>query len=96
MAVITVKLGTPKPVETKRRLAMELTERAADILQIGHGEITVLFEELGRENYATGGELQSDRSDMEGMASRQAVEAFFRKPVKAKPKKEAAKSPRRR
>jgi 4-oxalocrotonate tautomerase family enzyme len=97
MAVITVKLGGPRPVETKRRLIQELTERAADALAIAPGDVIVLIEELGLENYASGGRLQSDRGDGEAItASRQAIEAFFRKPVKEKQKKAVAKSPRRR
>jgi 4-oxalocrotonate tautomerase len=100
MPVITIQLGRERTLETKRRLASGLTDLAAEVLEVPRDQVTVLIDVLGRENWATGGELLSDRGTKErGVPARQDLEAFFRKPVaavKATPKKAAAKSPRRR
>jgi 4-oxalocrotonate tautomerase len=100
MPVITVQLAGARPAETKRRLASALTDAVVDVLDVPRSDITVLIEEFARENWATGGSLASDRSAKDNPeAARLDLEAFFRKPaakVIAKPKKAAAKSPRRR
>ena len=100
MPVITVQLGRERTVETKRRLVAGLTDLAAEVLEVPRAQVTVLIDVLGRENYATGGELLGDRGTKDReVPQRQDLEAFFRKPaaaVKATPKKAAAKSPRRR
>ena len=100
MPVITVQLGRERTLETKRRLVSGLTDVAADVLEVPRGEITVLIDVRGRDNWATGGELLSDRGTKEREApARLDLEALFRKPpatVKAIPKKAATKSPRRR
>ena len=100
MPVITVQLGWERTLETKRRLVAGLTDLAAEVLEVPRGEITVLIDVLGRDNWSTAGELLSDRGTKEREApARLDIESLFRKPaapVKAKPKKAAAKSPRRR
>jgi 4-oxalocrotonate tautomerase len=100
MPVITVQLAGERPAEIKRRLAATLTDAIVDVLDVPRSDVTVLIKELARENWAKGGTLASDRSANDGAASAlHDVEAFFRKPaakVTAKPKKAAAKSPRRR
>ena len=100
MPVITVQLGRERTLETKRRLVSGLTDLVADVLEAPRGEITVLIDVFGRENWATAGELLSDRATKECEApARLDLEALFRKPpaaAKATPKKAAAKSPRRR
>jgi 4-oxalocrotonate tautomerase len=100
MPVITVQLGWERTLETKRRLVSGLTNVAAEVLEVPPSEITVLIDILGRDNWATSGELLSDRGskEREGPA-RLDLDALFRKPaasIKATPKKAAAKSPRRR
>src|SRR5260370_19161185 len=100
MPVITVQLGRERTLETKRRLVSGLTDIAADVLDVPRGEITVLIDVMGRENWAIAGELLSDRGAREREApARLDLEALFRKPAapaKATPKKAAARSPRRR
>jgi 4-oxalocrotonate tautomerase len=101
MPVITVQLAAARPVDIKRRLVAGLTDIAAEVLDVPREGITVLIEELGRENWASGGELRVDRSAKQD-APRLDLEAFFRKPPAAKAppakpsKKAPAKSPRRR
>jgi 4-oxalocrotonate tautomerase len=100
MPVITVQLGRERTLETKRRLASGLTDIVADVLEVPRSEVTVLIEVKGRDNWATGGELLSDRGTKEREApARLDLETLFRKPaapVKATQKKAAAKSVRRR
>jgi 4-oxalocrotonate tautomerase len=104
MPVITVQLAAQRSIDVKRRLAAGLTDVVAEVLEVPRERITVLIDELGRDNWASGGELHSDRSAKESApAARLDLEAFFRKPTTAakappaKPSKKApAKSPRRR
>ena len=98
MAVIIVRIGEGRPIEIKRRLAAQITAAAVDVLEETPGTITVLIEEIARDNWATGGVLQSERSSTPGDQARQDVESFFRKPppAKAPPRKAAAKPQRRR
>ncbi len=103
MPVITVQLAAQRSIDVKRRLAAGLTDVVAEVLEVPRERITVLIDELGRDNWASGGELHSDRSAKESApAARLDLEAFFRKPAAAKAppakpsKKAPAKSPRRR
>ena len=61
MPVIVVKLGPERPIEKKRELVKALTEEAARILEVLAERITVLIEELGRENWGSGGVLHLDK-----------------------------------
>jgi 4-oxalocrotonate tautomerase len=60
-AIIIVKLGPERPVEKKRELVKALTEDAARILEVPVERITVLIEELGSENWGSGGILHIDK-----------------------------------
>jgi 4-oxalocrotonate tautomerase len=108
MAVITIRILRGTGAETKRKLAQALTAGVSDTLDVPRADVTVLIEEFAAENWAAGGELQSDRGRPETMAYD--LEALFRKPVdrpvekkpspkpapKASPRKAAAKSRSRR
>jgi 4-oxalocrotonate tautomerase len=103
MPVVTLRIGKGHPLETKRRLVAALTQAITATLDVAPGTVTVLIEEYERDNWATGGELHIDRAGSDREApSRPDLEALFRKPVPAKapvkapPRKAAAKSPRRR
>lgn len=61
MPVVSVRIGRGRPVETKRRLAAAVTRAVADSLDVPAEWVTVLIEEYDRDNWATGGELHSDR-----------------------------------
>ena len=88
MAVITVKTLRGYGGETKRKLAQSLTAAASDALDVPRGEITVLIEEFASENWASGGELQSDRGKTETMAYD--LEALFKKPSERPAEKRAS------
>jgi 4-oxalocrotonate tautomerase len=103
MPVITVQLAAERTLDIKRRLATGLTDVIVEVLEIPRDRVTVLIETLGRENWASGGELHIDRSAKEtAPGQRLDLEALFRKPPAAKAppakpsKKAPAKSPRRR
>jgi 4-oxalocrotonate tautomerase len=82
MAIVTVRIVRGCGIETKRKLARALTGAVAEALEVPRASVTVLIEDYERENWAIGGELDSDR----GTAKPAAVdlEAFFRKPVEKK------------
>jgi 4-oxalocrotonate tautomerase len=61
MPIITIRLAEGRPVETKRALAQAFTKAAAAILDVRPEWVSVLIEEYGRENWATGGELHADK-----------------------------------
>ena len=97
MPVITVQLGKVPLIESKRRLARGITDVVCDVLEVSRREVTVLIAEFERDSWAEGGELLADRSVRIDEGPRQDPEAFFRAaPLKAKPKKAAAKPRPRR
>ena len=61
MPVITIKLARGRPVEKKRELVKKITTTVVDTLEVKPEWVTVLIEEFDRENWATAGELHSDR-----------------------------------
>lgn len=61
MPVVIVKLGTERSIQQKRKLVKKITEDVVDILEVKPKWVYVLIEELGRENWASSGELHSDK-----------------------------------
>ena len=61
MPIITVRLARGRTIDAKRRAAKAITDAAVAELGVRPEWVTVLFEEYDRENWATGGELHSDR-----------------------------------
>jgi 4-oxalocrotonate tautomerase len=61
MPIITLKMARGRSVEQKRQFVETVTRAAVDILQIKPEWVTVLIEEYERENWATGGELHSEK-----------------------------------
>ncbi len=61
MPIISIKLAKGRPAQQKRRLAKALTDAAASILDVEPILVTVLIEEIDRENWATGGSLHIDK-----------------------------------
>jgi len=59
--IVTVQMAEGRDVEVKRRLAGEITRVLAETLDVEPEWVTVLFQELERENWATGGRLHSDK-----------------------------------
>jgi len=104
MAVVTVRIVRGCGIETKRKLARAVTGAVADALEVPRASVTILIEDYERENWAAGGELDSDGDG--GKPAAADLEAYFRKPVetksvskppaKASPRKAPAKSRSRR
>ncbi len=60
MPIITLTISN-RDVESKRRLAEELTRVAAEITQIPAERFVVIVDEHPRESIAVGGKLLSDQ-----------------------------------
>lgn len=77
MPVVTIKVAKGRPVEQKRRLVKALTDSVVSILDVKPEWVTVLIEEFERDNWASGGELHSDKFG-EGFGKiRNVIEVFF-------------------
>jgi 4-oxalocrotonate tautomerase len=60
MPIVTVQMAG-RDVEVKRRLAGEITRVLVEALDVEPEWVTVLFQEMERENWASGGLLHSDK-----------------------------------
>ena len=61
MPIVTIKLAKGRTVEQKRDLAKAVTDAIASSIDVKPEWVTVLIEELERENWASGGQLHSDK-----------------------------------
>ena len=61
MPVVSVKIAKGRTVEQKRALAKAVTDAVVTTLDLKPEWVTVVIEEFDRENWATGGELHSDK-----------------------------------
>jgi 4-oxalocrotonate tautomerase len=60
MPVVTIRMSKGRTLEQKRRLADEITASIVNTLGVDPSWITILFEELDRENIAKSGKLLSE------------------------------------
>lgn len=61
MPIITIKIAKGRTIDQKRKLVDRITESVVSTLDVRPEWVTVLIEELERENWSTGGELHIDR-----------------------------------
>lgn len=61
MPVVTKKIAGGRSIEQKRRLVKAVTGSVVSALDVKPEWVTVLVEEFEREDWATGGELHSDK-----------------------------------
>jgi len=61
MPVLSVRIAKGRPVETKRRMVEALTRAVSESLDVKPEWVTILIEEYDRDNWASGGELHSDK-----------------------------------
>ncbi|MDN0073303.1 4-oxalocrotonate tautomerase [Crenobacter sp. SG2303] len=61
MPTITVKLFEGRPVEVKKELAEALTRESCRVLGCEPGAVDILFEDVKKSDWATGGVLWSER-----------------------------------
>lgn len=61
MPLITVQLFEGRTVEQKRAYAKALTDASVQVLGIDPGAVDVIFSDVKRSDWATGGVLWSDK-----------------------------------
>jgi 4-oxalocrotonate tautomerase len=61
MPVVTLRIAKGRPIEKKRAVAEAITKAVVETLDVRPEWVTVLIDEYDRENWATGGELHSDK-----------------------------------
>jgi 4-oxalocrotonate tautomerase len=61
MPIITVELIEGRSVEQKREMAKRITDAVSEIARVSPEIVEVIFQDMKKENYATGGILQCDR-----------------------------------
>ncbi len=61
MPVVTIKIVRGRSVEQKRALVKAVTHALVSTIDVKPEWVTVVIEENERENWATGGELHSDK-----------------------------------
>ncbi|MEN6416463.1 MAG: 4-oxalocrotonate tautomerase family protein [Armatimonadota bacterium] len=61
MPIVTVRLAKGRDIATKRAVVEAVTNAVVSTLNVRPEWVTVLLEELDRENWSTGGELHIDK-----------------------------------
>lgn len=61
MPVVTIQMERGRPVEMKRVLADAVTTAVAGALDLPADWVTLIIDEVERENWAVGGRLQLDK-----------------------------------
>lgn len=61
MPIISIRLAKGRSIDQKRRLVAEITRAVTDSLDLPPDLVSIQIEEFDRENWATGGELHSDK-----------------------------------
>lgn len=60
MPVITIHMEKGRPIEKKRALAEAVTTAVTAALDVPPAWVTIIIDEVERENWAVGGRLQWD------------------------------------
>jgi len=61
MPVVTIQMEKGRPLEMKRALADAVTTAVAGTLDIPSDWVTLIIDEVERENWSVGGRLQLDK-----------------------------------
>ena len=61
MPTLRVELMEGRTVEQKRELTTKLTQACVDVLKCQPGAVDILFYDIKKHDWATGGELWSDK-----------------------------------
>lgn len=61
MPTLRVELFEGRTVEQKRELAQKLTQACVDVLKSDPAGVDILFHDIKRQDWATGGELWLDK-----------------------------------
>jgi len=65
MPVVTVQLWNGQTIENKRAMAAGITDVMAPYMNNRPEKITVVFQEVPLESWASGGQLAADRPDLQ-------------------------------
>jgi 4-oxalocrotonate tautomerase len=60
MPIVTIQMSTGKSVDQKRQIVEEITDTLVRTLQVDPATITILLQELPRENIGRTGRLLSE------------------------------------
>lgn len=60
MPILRVSLWSGRTKEQKAKLAKALTDTMVDTAEVPAQSVTIQFDELPKENWATGGQLHSE------------------------------------
>ncbi len=60
MPVVTIQMSSGKTLEQKRQIVEEITDTLVRTLQVDPAMITILIQELSRENIGKAGRLLSE------------------------------------
>ncbi len=63
MPTINVQIFEGRTQEQKRAFVKAVTEAACQTLDCSPGAVDIIFDEVKRENWATGGKLWSDKGE---------------------------------
>lgn len=63
MPIVSIKIATGRTVAQKRQLVQAITDTVVAVLDVKPERVTVLIDEIDRENWSTGGELHVDKFD---------------------------------
>jgi 4-oxalocrotonate tautomerase len=61
MPIVTIKIAKGRSIEQKRELVKSITDTIVRIIDVKPEWVTVVIEEFERDNWATGGELHSEK-----------------------------------
>lgn len=61
MPIIRVELFEGRPIEKKRELVKALTAEMVRVTGVGEASVTVIIDEIKKENWAAGGDLFADK-----------------------------------
>jgi 4-oxalocrotonate tautomerase len=70
MPVVTIQMWEGQSVENKRQMAKGITDLMSPYMNDRPDKITVIFQEVPLESWASGGELSADRPDLQEKVSR--------------------------
>lgn len=61
MPIVTIKIAKGRSIEQKRELVKSITNSVVSALDVEPEWVSILIEEFDRENWATAGEIHSDK-----------------------------------
>jgi 4-oxalocrotonate tautomerase len=61
MPILRVSMFDGRSIDKKRQLVQKLTEVVTTVCEVEPEHVTIVFDEVSRENWASGGTLVGDR-----------------------------------